>query len=59
MPFRARLPMIHRDGWTGPRASNPTAFAWFVFDRDHSGPAIVRRLDVPKIVTTNSKREAA
>jgi hypothetical protein len=25
--FRNRLPMMHRDGWTGNRVSNPTAFA--------------------------------
>ena len=27
-----RLPMMHRHGWTGPRASSNTAFAWFVWD---------------------------
>ena len=38
--FRNRLPLMHRDGWNGPRAtSNPTAFAWFVWDRAPSGPA--------------------
>jgi hypothetical protein len=26
-----RLPMMHRVGWTGPRASSNTAFAWFVW----------------------------
>jgi hypothetical protein len=31
--FRNRLPMMHRDGWTGNRVSNPTAFAWFVWER--------------------------
>jgi len=30
--FSARLPMMHRAGWDGPKASSPTAFAWFVFD---------------------------
>jgi hypothetical protein len=24
--------MMHRYGWTGPRASSNTAFAWFVWD---------------------------
>jgi hypothetical protein len=24
--------MMHRHGWTGPRASSNTAFAWFVWD---------------------------
>ena len=42
--FRNRLPALHRDGWTGPRVSNPTAYAWFVWDRTHRGPAEVRRI---------------
>jgi hypothetical protein len=42
--FRNRLPMMHRDGWTGPKVSNPTAFAWFVWDRNHSGATELRRL---------------
>jgi hypothetical protein len=42
--FRNRLPMMHRDGWTGPKVSNPTAFAWFVWDRDHRGPTTLHRL---------------
>ena len=35
--FRNRLPMMHRDGWTGNRVSNPTAFAWFVWERGYTG----------------------
>lgn len=42
--FRNRLPMMHRDGWQGPKVSNPTAFAWFVWDRHHSGATELRRL---------------
>lgn len=42
--FRNRLPMMHRDGWTGPKVSNPTAFAWFVWDRNHVGGTELRRL---------------
>jgi hypothetical protein len=42
--FRNRLPMMHRDGWEGPKVSNPTAFAWFVWDRNHSGPTELHRL---------------
>lgn len=42
--FRNRLPMMHRDGWTGPKVSNPTAFAWFVWDRNHTGATELRRL---------------
>lgn len=29
-----RLPMMHRDGWDGPKATSSIAFAWFVWDRD-------------------------
>ena len=35
--FKNRLPMMHRDGWTGNRVSNPTAFAWFVWQRGYAG----------------------
>ena len=41
--FRNRLPMMHRDGWTGNRVSNPTAFAWFVWERGYSGDAKIDR----------------
>jgi len=43
--FRRRLPMMHRDGWTGPRASSGIPFAWFCWDRDHSGPPTLHRID--------------
>jgi hypothetical protein len=42
--FKRRLPFMHRDGWTGPRASSAVPFAWFVWDRNHDGPAIVDRI---------------
>jgi hypothetical protein len=42
--FRNRLPMMHRDGWDGPRATSATAFAWFVFYRDRTGPTELRRI---------------
>jgi hypothetical protein len=42
--FANRLPMMHRDGWTGRKASSAIAFAWFVFDREHSGPATIDRI---------------
>lgn len=43
-PFRNRLPMMHRDGWKGPRATSATPFAWFVWDQQHSGPATIQRI---------------
>jgi len=30
--FKKRLPMMHRAGWTGKKASSAIAFAWFVWD---------------------------
>ena len=42
--FRRRLPMMHRDGWNGPRASSAIAFAWFCWDRDSRGPTVVDRI---------------
>ena len=42
--FRNRLPMMHRHGWTGNRTPSSTAFAWFVWDIGHSGPATIDRI---------------
>lgn len=42
--FRKRLPMMHRAGWDGPKASSSMPFAWFVWDRNHQGPTELRRL---------------
>jgi len=42
--FRNRLPMMHRDGWEGPKVTNPTAFAWFVWERNHEGPTTLNRI---------------
>ena len=44
LAFRNRLPMMHRHGWNGPRATSATAFAWFVFDRNHHGPTELQRI---------------
>jgi hypothetical protein len=42
--FRKRLPMMHRAGWEGRKANSGMAFAWFVWDRDHSGPTELHRV---------------
>lgn len=42
--FRKRLPMMHREGWTGPKVGSAMAFAWFVWDRFHKGATELRRL---------------
>lgn len=43
-PFKKRLPMMHRAGWQGSRASSSMAFAWFVWDRGHRGSTELRRI---------------
>ena len=47
--FRRRLPMMHRDGWTGPKTSSAMAFAWFVWDRGHIGPATINRVSASQM----------
>ena len=42
--FRNRLPMMHRAGWQGPRASSSTAFAWLMWDAEHHGPTELHKL---------------
>ena len=42
--FRNRLPMMHRDGWEGPKSTSTTAFAWFVWDASHRGPTAMHRM---------------
>jgi hypothetical protein len=42
--FRKRLPMMHRDGWAGRKGNSGMAFAWFVFDRNHTGPTTIDRI---------------
>ena len=42
--FQKRLPMMHREGWTGKKSTNTVAFAWFVFDGDHAGPTTLHRI---------------
>ena len=42
--FRNRLPMMHREGWSGPKASSATAYAWFIWERQWLGPAQINRI---------------
>lgn len=59
--FANRLPMMHRDGWTGRRANSGAAFAWFCWDRAHNGPATVERIwwraDLPQSETPVSSAQ--
>jgi hypothetical protein len=42
--FRKRLPMMHRHGWAGRRATSAMAFGWFCWDRGHKGPPTLHRI---------------
>ena len=42
--FRKPLPMMHRHGWEGRRASSAMAFAWLCWDRSHNGPPTLHRI---------------
>jgi hypothetical protein len=42
--FKERLEMMHRAGWSGPRASSAMCFAWFCWNRDHTGLATLQRI---------------
>lgn len=42
--FANRLPMMHRAGWTGKRASSAVPFAWFVWSHAHRGKATIDRI---------------
>jgi hypothetical protein len=42
--FRKRLPMMHRDQWAGRKANSGMAFAWMIWDRNHTGPTTIDRI---------------
>jgi len=42
--FSRRLPMMHRAGWEGRKASSGMAFAWFVWNAAHTGPTMIDRI---------------
>src|SRR5947209_7493049 len=42
--FRKRIPMMHRAGWEGRKANSGMAFAWFVWESGHRGPAELCRI---------------
>ncbi|WP_161991308.1 MULTISPECIES: SAM-dependent methyltransferase [Rhizobium/Agrobacterium group] len=65
--FKRRLPMMHRDGWDGNKASSRMNTAWFVWERDEAGnygsATVVRRVDwkdfQPKEVAETAESEVA
>jgi hypothetical protein len=42
--FRLRLPMMHRKNYDGPKANSGMAFAWWIWDRSHTGPTVIDRI---------------
>jgi hypothetical protein len=40
-----RLPMMHRDGWEGPKSSSAVCHAWFVWDKRHEGAPVIKWFD--------------
>jgi hypothetical protein len=40
-----RLPMMHRDGWTGNKSTSALAHAWFIWLRGYDGPPQLRWFD--------------
>lgn len=42
--FKNRLPMMHRDGWAGPKSTSMVAFGWFVWQRGHRGATRLHRI---------------
>lgn len=40
-----RLPMMHRDGWEGPKSTSTLAHAWFIWLRGYDGPPQLRWFD--------------
>jgi len=51
-----RLPMMHRHGWQGPRASSNTCFAWFVWDERSEQKRIIDWFDW-KLITSKRGKE--
>lgn len=65
--FKRRLPMMHRDGWEGNKASSRMNTAWFVWERnedgDYAGPTVINRVDwkdyVPSVCAHASAADAS
>jgi hypothetical protein len=47
--FKNRLPMMHRDGWAGPKSTSMVAFAWFVWQRGYRGATRLHRIRWEKL----------
>lgn len=54
-----RLPMMHRDGWEGPKAGSAVCHAWFVWDTRHEGQPHVQWFDYKNLVPANDNNAPA
>lgn len=54
-----RLPMMHRDGWTGPKAGSAVCHAWFVWDKRHEGRPEIQWFDWKDHVAANDNAAPA
>ena len=40
-----RIPMMHRNGWAGPKATSAVCHAWFIWQAGHQGPPAIHWFD--------------
>jgi len=52
-----RLPMMHRQGWTGPESTSNTCHAWFVWNKTISGCSVLDWFDWAEIVGQDVRAE--
>ncbi|CDZ43228.1 Mlr8507 protein [Neorhizobium galegae bv. officinalis] len=56
--FKRRLPMMHREGYEGPKSSSRMNTAWFVWERQEDGSygdtTVIRRVDWADFVDSDS-----
>jgi hypothetical protein len=53
--FRERLPMMHRDRWEGNKSTSQVYYAWFCWERGHTGPTMIDRISWERIPTTEKE----
>ncbi|CAH1665673.1 MULTISPECIES: hypothetical protein [unclassified Chelatococcus] len=53
-----RLPMMHRHGWDGPKASSAVCHAWFIWDRRHEGRPVIQWFDWKDYAAANDNKSS-
>jgi hypothetical protein len=54
-----RLPMMHRHGWSGPRAPSNTCFAWFVWDNAAAQKRLIDWFDWKELADAKPVRKTS